>query len=376
MTDVRATASAALGVPLAWDGEPLRGSDRAVVRRAWAGDQRVVVKSFAPALAGEGFVREAAALRLLVGRGAQALELLAVRTQPPLTVTADLGTGPSLADALLGVDPAAAVVALTDWAVAVASVHRVSAGAGPAFAAELAQLQGDLPVDPDSTAGEIAFGVGRLREWLPRLGVQPTEEALAEVYGAPGRLDGGPVALSPGDTCPDNNVRTAHGLALVDFEGGCLRPIAWDAAYLLVPWPTCWCSWALPADLAATGLARWRDGVREVFPAVDSASFDRDITLAAAAWSLVTVGWFLPNAVGTDPPPEDPRLLGLVPSRRAIIQHRLAGLLARDCTGIPAIAELAEQLLAATIRTWGRVPLPLAPAFRGSDAAAGTGRAP
>lgn len=364
MTDVLDAASAALGVPLTWDGEPLRGSDRAVVRRAWAGNRQVVVKSFVPGLAGEGFVREAAALRLLAGHGAQCLELLTVGVEPPLIVTADLGSGPSLADALLADDRATAEASLIDWAVAVGSVHRVSAGAGPALAAELAGLQGDLPVDPDPTAAEVAFGVGRLREWLPQLGIQAAEEALAEVNDVPDRLAAGPVALSPGDTCPDNNVRTADGLALVDFEGGGVRPIAWDAAYLLVPWPTCWCSWALPAEVAAAGLVGWRDGVREVFPEVDSAPFGRDLTLAAAAWTLVTVGWFLPNALGADPPPEDPRLHGLVPSRRAIIQYRLAGLLARDCTDVPAMAELSGRMLAATIRTWGDVPLPVAPAFR------------
>lgn len=364
MTDVLPAASDALGVPLAWDGEPLRGSDRAVVRRASAGDRRVVVKSYAPALAGEGFVREAAGLRLLAGSGAQALDLLAVGEQPPLLVTADLGSGPSLADALLAADPTAAERAVLDWADAVASVHRAGARAGPAFAAQLALLAGDLPADVDQTAGEIDFGVGQLREWLPELGVQSGEDALTELGGVPGRLQSGPLALSPGDTCPDNNVRTADGLVLVDFEGASVRPVAWDAAYLVVPWPTCWCSWPLPDEVVAAGLARWRDGVHRMFPEVDSTAFDRDLIVAAAAWALVSSGWFLRNALGADPPPEDPRLAGLVPPRRGIIQHRLTALLARDCTDVPAIAELAERMLMATVRTWGAVPVRLAPAFR------------
>lgn len=364
MTDSLSAAAEALGVSLAWDGEPLRGSDRAVVRRATAGKRRVVVKSYLPAVAGEGFVREAAALRLLVGRGAQALDLLAVAAEPPLIVTTDLGGGPSLADALLAEDAAAGEAALLAWAQAVASVHRAGAHAGSEYERELARVSGDLPVDADQTAGEIDFGVGQLREWLPALGLPPAEEALTELSEVPGRLAAGPLALSPGDTCPDNNVRTDDGLVLVDFEHSCVRPLAWDAAYLVSPWPTCWCSWPLPSEVAAAGLARWRDGVREVFPEVDSASFDRELTTAAAAWSLVSSGWFLPNAIGTDPPPEDPRLHGLVPSRRAMIQHRLAGVLGRDCTGVPAIAELAERLLGTTIRTWGEVPLPVAPAFR------------
>lgn len=364
MNDLLVAASAALGQPLSWAGEPLRGSDRAVVRRARASDRSVVVKAYVPEHSGEGFVREAAALRLLAGRGAPALDLLADRSDPPLIVTADLGSGPSLADALLGRDREVAEEAILDLADAVAAVHRVSAGATTEYGAQLAALGGELPLDVDPTQSEIDYGIGQLRERLPELGVALTDAAVAELRGAPERLRAGPLGLSPGDTCPDNNVRTTDGLVLVDFEGASVRPVAWDAAYLLAPWPTCWCCWALPSEVAAAGLARWRDGVREAFPDIDSAGFERDLTLAAAVWSVVSSGWFLRNALGADPPPEDPRLYGLVPPRRAMIQHRLAAALARDRTDLPALAELAEEMLAATVRVWGQVPLALAPAFR------------
>jgi hypothetical protein len=44
------------------------------------------------------------------------------------------------------------------------------------------------------------------------------------------------------------------GLALLGVT------VAWDAAYLTVPWPTCWCSWRL-SDASALGAthAAWGD---------------------------------------------------------------------------------------------------------------------
>ncbi|CAN5149137.1 hypothetical protein BH20ACT5_BH20ACT5_25030 [soil metagenome] len=71
-TDALAAAGAALGSVLTPVGQPLRGSDRAMVLRALvdSGPETVVVKCYYAATAGEGWVREVAALSLLRGRGA------------------------------------------------------------------------------------------------------------------------------------------------------------------------------------------------------------------------------------------------------------------------------------------------------------------
>lgn len=360
-------AAAAMGVrSLQPIGEPLRGSDRAVVQRVAVdpGPGTAVVKVFASERAGEGWVREAAALSLLRGTGARALRLLAVGAEPPFVVSADLGAGPNLADALLGSDPAVATETLGGWADAVASVHRSTLGGAVAYAGQLARFGGDLPADVDTTPALVRDCAGQLAELLPGLGVSPTARALAELRQVTELLAGGAHALSPGDTCPDNNVRTADGLVLVDFEAATVRHVAWDAAYLSVPWPSCWCCWALPEGVAAAALERWRAGVRAVFPEVDTAAFGGQLETAAAAWAFVSTGWFLARAMGEDPPPADPRLAGLVPSRRAMIQHRLGGALSRGCPALPGLADLAEQVLDATVRRWGYVPLALAPAYR------------
>ncbi len=68
----------------------------------------------------------------------------------------------------------------------------------------------------------------------------------------------GPGALTPGDACPDNNIETPDGLVLIDFEVADFRHVAWDAAYLTEPWPTCWCSWRLPSEVTDEAVARWR----------------------------------------------------------------------------------------------------------------------
>ncbi|MGH8975804.1 MAG: hypothetical protein ACRD0C_21675, partial [Acidimicrobiia bacterium] len=337
------------------------GGDRALVIRALVdgGPDSVVVKAFDPARAGEGWVREAAALRLAGERGGPVPGLLAVTAEPPLVVAADLGGGSNVADALVGTDPVAAVGALARWADSLAHLHRVTAGAAAAYADALAAYAGDLPVDVDTTGAMLADAAATLDRLLPRLGVTPDPAVLDVLRGA---SVGGVVALSPGDTCPDNNVSTATGLVLVDFEAATVRAVAWDVAYLQVPWPSCWCAWRLPADVAGATVARWRAAALPALPSAAHAGFDTDLAAATTAWAFVSASWFLERALADDPAPADPRLLGLVPTRRAMIQHRLA--VAAESPALPPLGALAEEVLTATRRRWGVVPLDLAPAFR------------
>lgn len=132
----------------------LPGSDRAVVQRISALDEhgrltRVVAKLFTTA--GEGPVREAAALSSLPP-GLPVPRLLAEQAQPPLLIMTDVGTGPSVADALLGGDSGDAEAAVLDWAAALAAVHAVTLGSPQAFATEIGRRAGDLPVAIDPMA--------------------------------------------------------------------------------------------------------------------------------------------------------------------------------------------------------------------------------
>ena len=240
LADAAVRAMAASGVDARVSlGARLR-SDRADVVRATATTSdgtnlSLVLK--APHDAGDGWVRERAALAVLRDHDVPgATVLLAACDDPPLLVLSDVGEHPSLADALLG---------------------------------------GDARAAQD--------------------------------------------AVVPGDTCPDNALLTSAGPVLIDWEGATHRHVAWEAAYLEVPWPTCWCSWAMPPEVVGTALTAWRTALAPVVPAVAEETFAEDLLRARTAWAFVSLEWFLPAALGGDPPPVQPMLAGLV--HRALVEH-------------------------------------------------------
>jgi hypothetical protein len=279
---------------------------------------------------------------------------------PPIVVTEDVGAGGSVADALLGDGPRMAERALRRWAEAIAHLHAATRGARERFRAELAARQGDLPVRDATIGAELDDAVRVLERECPALGVRTPAGAADELRGLARRLGGsGLAAITPADACPDNNIITEGGLVLVDYEGAQWRHVAWDVAYLQVPWPSCWCSWRLPDDVAARAVEAYRGAAVAALPEVAETGFARDVEAAVVGWALLSTTWFLSNALGSDPPlnPDRP-----TPSRRAMIMHRLDR--AAGSPELPALGELAG-LLAAELRSrWGDVPLDLAPAFR------------
>jgi hypothetical protein len=351
--------------------ERLRGGDRSSVYRvrgtvAGRPGTELVVKQFHTA--GENWVRETAALQCLRGAGsdsdaAAAPQLVACGPEPPLLVVEYLGSGPSLADALLGDDPALATAALCDWATAVARVHAASRELRGGFAAALADRQGDLPVADSTMAAGIEETVRRLDEECAALGIPIPTGSFDALRGLESRLGGGRLgALTPSDTCPDNNVRTAQGLVLLDFEDAQWRHIAWDVAYLRVPWPSCWCSWALPDAAAEVALDAYRRRASAAFPEVADDQFTRDVDAAAVGWSFISTIWFL-SAIRAGDAPSDPDRPA--PSRRAMVAHRLArsAAVAESC-GLAPLGELADQLAQELARRFGACELEPAPAFR------------
>lgn len=266
----------------------LPGSDRASVVRVRTPDEKTyVLKSFDPASAGEGWVREAAALATLRGRGMPIPTLVAAGSEPPWVLMSDLGTGPNLATALLTADPIEAQRALLDWALAVGRVHSGSASARELFSNNLDQRCGDLPAAVDTTEIFLADTADAFTSILPGLGISSSASALAELRAVNRHL-GSEHALSPADTCPDNNTRTPDGMKLLDFEGTTFRHIAWDAAYLTVPWPSCWCSWALPAAVSESAVSTWRAAVSATFPSAATPDFDAKLEITRTAWAFVS----------------------------------------------------------------------------------------
>jgi len=361
------SASALIGTSLTVVGEPFSGGDRSVVVRARRSDthETVVVKGYDAGRAGEGWAREAAALTALAGLPTGTPALLAATASPPVVVMEDLGSGDSVATALLAADPLAAEHAVVDWAEALADLHAATWNKVGRFEAALGDLGGLKPPNPRAMPDILTDGVDRLRGAVGPLGIEVSEQVTDEIVAIAARLDGEVQVLSPFDACPDNNIRTASGLRLIDFEGATVAHPAWDVAYLRVPWPSCWCAWRMPDAVAERAQQAWQDrlhtGIAHRGVEPDRAAIDAAIQVASLAWCLVTVGWFLRAALadrragGGDPPS---------PPLRAVVQHRLGLVADSHVADLGASRDLARQLTAALPFERQSHQLPIAPAFR------------
>ncbi|MBU2665342.1 phosphotransferase [Actinoplanes bogorensis] len=312
--------------------DELGGSDRSRVHRVRTGDTTVIVKRFLAG--GQGFAREAAALSVMP-EDAPTPRLLDETADPPTVVMSDAGPGRSVADDLLGDDPAAARKSLLGWAEAVARLHNSTAGSGDAFRAALA-ARSDEPVATSGLERAIELLDGHCDE------VGAPRGDWGEVRRMNVRLGEGSSVLSPGDLCPDNNVTTPYGLVLIDFERAQWQHPAWDLAYLAVPWPNCWCSWRLPDDVAEQALDRYRR-------TADRPGATADVEAASTLWAVRTAARFLPEAF--DDFPQSAELRRLMPGRRAQVMHRLRRL------------PMLDGLRSVLAGRWGETPLPYAPAF-------------
>ncbi len=135
---------------------------------------------------------------------------------------------------------------------------------------------------------------------------------------AAGLVDPEHHALSPADTCPDNNLLLPDGCRLIDFEWAEVRHAAWDAAYLAVPWPTCWCSWRIPEATAARSFDAYRERAADGLPYVATDAFEADVAAARACWALISVSWSLRTALREEQTPHPAS-----PGTRPRMQHRL-----------------------------------------------------
>jgi hypothetical protein len=327
------------------------------------------------------FVRERTALSLAGDHGLPGtVRLLGFCDDAPLVVLEDLGDGPSVADLLLGDDPAAAEQAVHDWAITVGTLQAASAQLGDEFRARLTAAA-RVAIDASESA-KFPAPVDLLTDWLSEttktlealvrpLDVRPAAPALEELRAITRALatPGPGAGLVPGDTCPDNALYVDGRLTLIDFEGAAHRHVAWEAAHLLVPWPTCWCSWALPDGVAHRALATWRQTVAPAIPQVAADSFADDLAQAVIAWVFVTLTFLLPHTIAepdTRPSPSSPT--SSTPRRRpdlrALVVHRLQVAAAYPTATVPALRDLAGQLHDACVHQWGQHELLLAAAFR------------
>jgi hypothetical protein len=372
--DLVAAGSAALGRPLS-DPVRLASSDRSVVLRCRpSAGGSVVLKSFpADSYGMASFAAEAAGLELTSGTGA-APDLLAADPAGRLIVMTDLGDAPSLADLLLGKSPGQARDGLLGWARACGELAVRIAGRAGEFTALLAKY-GAPP----------ASGV---RDWLPRRigeipglltslsfavpdGLDQDLEVVAELARSR-ELE----VFSPGDICPDNNLMTVGGVRFIDFENADFHSVFLDAAYLRMPFSTCWCVFALPGGLAGEAESAYRTLVSAVCGELaDDAVWSRGLRLASAAWTLHAMTYLLDRSVGPGGDPRTPSSVegdasvnpdaSCAPTKRQLLHYRWRALADElDRAGeLPVIGALLHQLLAET-GLWQAPELPLYPAFR------------
>jgi hypothetical protein len=365
------------GVVLA-DPEDLGGSERSVVARArlarnpFSLPRTVVVKHYlADADAGrpDPFHYEVASCQLFTALPADARPspvLIAYDPKSRLLVLEDLGRSSTLADKLFGPEPAAARQCLLSWARGLGRMQAATAGRENDFGALLRRLGERAWRDPVAEDARVALA--KAPELLAtELGVIAPPEAAVEAHET-ARLLGGTRyrAFSPSDTCPDNNLVTSRGVRFVDFEWGCFRDVALDAAYFQVPFPGCEASFALPPGMAEAMLEAWRSEIAAVWPDLDDAGvLEHRLLHAQLMWVWLCTWWQLPRIRERDRPvgPDATRS----PRISTVLRHYWRQMArAAETGGMPATAALGDAVADALGKRFpdAAPTLPVFPAFR------------
>jgi hypothetical protein len=354
-----AVLSRRFGAPITLaDPVDLGGSERTTVLRVRVAStpfslpKTLVIKHYGPLageLGAESFAREAVSYQLFTALSEDERmcpELFAHDATERLLVLEDLGRSPTLTDKLLGRDPRGAEGALLSWARSLGKLHASTAGREADFDALMRRLGRDRYVDPLVEDGRRALReLPELFDQLLGIPDDGSAELVADHIGW--LLDGSKRrAFSPSDLCPENNLITGKGVRFLDFEGGGMRDVLLDAAYLRVPFPSCWCAFELPAGMSEAMLAAWRAEVSGMWP-----EFADDDTLlpqlfdAQLLWVWVSTWWFLPRES------EDDGKLGdqlQAPRRGAALAARWRRLAEEaDQVGVDNVARHATQVASA-----------------------------
>ncbi|MBM7772901.1 hypothetical protein JOD54_003105 [Actinokineospora baliensis] len=354
--------------------EDLGGSERSIVLRVkvaaspFSLPRTLAVKRYVRPAGGatrDSWVREAVSYQLFTALAAEdrmCPELFAHDSGTNLLVMEDLGRAPTLAEKLHGDDARAAEGALLSWARSLGRLHASTAGREADFDALLRRLSPPKSKDPLTVDGPVAI------EALPLLlatefGVDTDPTAHDAARRTLALLDTARHrAFSPSDSCPDNNLITNRGVRFLDFEGGCVRNMMFDAAYLTVPFPSCWCAYALPPGMTDAMLAAWRAEVRVMWPDLDDdAVLGPRLLDAQLFWVWLTTWQYL-----TVPDVEQLGSGGSVakPHQADVLVARWVALAASArLARAAAVAEHAQAVVTALQSRFGARSLPLYPAF-------------
>ena len=204
------------------------------------------------------FGDELAALDYLNGMPVPvAPRLLGADPQAGLLLMEDLGDGATLADSLMAAGRERVQAELIAYARALGSLHTWSMS----HAGEAAGVRARH--SPGNEAGPRWRNTVQ-RSKKPYLTAAATlgvaTHGVAEEIDQVHRMIVGTsyLGLVHGDPCPDN-VRLIDGTCrIVDYEYAGWGPVAYDAAYLLAPFPSCWCFARLPNEVAGPAVEAYR----------------------------------------------------------------------------------------------------------------------
>src|SRR5665647_3501210 len=323
------------------DPVSLGGSDRSLVLRCGTtsptGPSTVVVKRYPDTAGGAAsYARETAGLAEI----SRAPALLGADDAHRIVVMEDLGHGPTLADLLLGDDRAAAWDGALGWATALGDAVGRSHPRAPA-------ITGGRTGKRATADSALAEDVAAMRILTSRDGDRGPGSPPADV-------------VSPGDTCPDNAILTPTGWRFLDLEGATAQHVALDAAYMVMPFATCWGVFDPPPGLTDALLERFTAAVAPHLPdVVVEPGWSRALDLAAAAWILAVTGWLIDGALADDPnvgPPELPS-----PSYRQLLASRWGWGASRLGRTVLAVAELLANASRWAEEEWGAGELRMGP---------------
>ena len=276
----------------------------------------------------------------------------------------DLGSGSCLADQLQGNDASSAEASLFQYAKALARMHAQTLGRRVEWERTRAEMSTKQPSKIEVGAEFLTENQEKFLEGLKSAGVEPAvgiESELKEIahtFDRSGRFE----AFSPEDTCPDNHRIMPDGtLRFFDFEFASFRHALLDAAYLRVPFPTCWCVSKLPPGLSD----RLVEGYRIEFEVRSGrkfmeGEFELAMSHAVAYWTVRTINWSLKDTLIVD------GQWGISSARQRVI-YRLETFqeTAGNHKHLPALLETATRLKSKLLELWiDLIPMPLYPAFQ------------
>jgi Ser/Thr protein kinase RdoA (MazF antagonist) len=235
--------------------------------------------------AGLGFGVELAALEYLNAMPVPvAPRLLGADPDAGILLMEDLGAGASLAGSLLGGDRARAQAGLVGYARGLGSLHAWSMAHPGDLAGLRARYAPGAPVSP-AWVGAVEKGADAFLDVTAALGV-PADGVGPEIADVGAMLTGpGYAGLVHGDACPDNVQLLDGTCRIFDFEISGWGSVALDAAYLLAPFPSCWCFASLPAEVAAPAIEAYRACLRSAGIGLGP-DWDAATAAALAAWII------------------------------------------------------------------------------------------